>query len=110
MPNAEAKVTPTLAVVRSTLKKAGLEPAKRDVSKMVRGYSTVAKAGFMLRHETEYRAKRHERTGKIVVDILLSSWHADPEMARAHVAQAKEALTAAGFTVTTQTEYTLVVA
>lgn len=96
----------TLPRVRAILKKAGLTPAKYNVSSNVRrthgmggNYRTCVTQGFALKNQTEYRMKKHVRTGRVEVELNLSSWHADAQQAAADLATAKQALTDAGYTV-----------
>jgi hypothetical protein len=91
------KTQTNLTAVRKILKAAGLEAAQKQASTMVRGYTTVTRQGFALSNETVYERKQHVKTGRVVVDFLLSSWHGDEEQAHRDMMTAAAALTEAGY-------------
>lgn len=96
----KTSISLSTASVRQILKAAGLVPAKKQASTMVKGYTNVIRQGFALSYQTEYRAKQHQRTGRVVVDMLLSSWNADEDKAAADMDAVRALLTMAGFVVT----------
>ena len=94
-------VADDLAKIRKVVKAAGLTPARIDSAARagISGYSRVSLQGFKLRHETDYRMKQHVRTGRVVLDLMLSSWNRDEDKASADLQAARKALLAAGFDV-----------
>jgi hypothetical protein len=109
--------TVTTTAIRRVLKAAGLTAAKKQASTMVRGYTNVVRQGYALRNETVFQrvqdsgeiVKRHVPTGRVEVDLLLSSWHADEAQAAADLETARRALIEAGYAVADSTERQLIV-
>lgn len=98
-PALDASTPADLSAVRKIVKAAGLEPAQKNVSKQVVGYSSVAKQGFTLKRETEYRQKQNQPTGRIHLQMLPSAWKPDQEAIDRDLATATDALRAEGYAV-----------
>lgn len=92
----------TTAQVRRVLKRQDLPAAEKFKSTNITGgFTSVTRNGWALTQEREYRMKQWHQTGRVVVDFLASAWHLeqhrDQNEQSLHVA--REALQAAGFTV-----------